>query len=146
MAKTAHSKQIAFENYQMEAQVQGSSDRSFGLVFTAVFIIFAGFKYRSDILTNGRIILTAALLLFIISMIAPRVLKPLNVVWTRFGLLLHKIVNPLILALLFYGIVAPMALLAKCFNWDPLRLAIKPSEKSYWIYRENQQSNLKQQF
>lgn len=145
MTKTANLKQIAFENYERENPIQGSSERSFGFVFVAVFIIFAGLKYRANLM-DGAPWFIAAFMLLIISLVSPKILKPFNKLWTQFGLVLHRIVNPLVMSLLYYGILTPTGLLARCFKWDPLHLKISRIEKTYWIQRENQQSDLRNQF
>jgi hypothetical protein len=65
----------------------------------------------------------------------PRVLKPLNWLWTRIGLLLHRIVSPLFLTVLFYGCIAPVGFLMRMTGKDPLRRKYQPQAKSYWIVR-----------
>ena len=44
----------------------------------------------------------------------------------RFGLLLHHVVNPVVMALLFFGAVLPMALLLRVLGKDLLRLKREP--------------------
>jgi hypothetical protein len=66
---------------------------------------------------------------------APRLLAPLNWVWTKLGLLLHRIVSPIFLLLLFYGCIAPVGLLMRLSGKDPLRLKYEPAATSYWIVR-----------
>ena len=68
--------------------------------------------------------------------IAPRVLHPLNRVWFALGLMLHHVVNPIIMALMFYGAILPMALLLRARGKDVLRLKREPETDSYWIERE----------
>ena len=52
----------------------------------------------------------------------PSALKPLNILWTRFGILLHWIVSPLVLVVIFFAVVAPVGMLIQLFGKDPLRL------------------------
>ena len=68
--------------------------------------------------------------------IAPRVLRPLNRAWYALGLLLHHVVNPVVMAVMFYGAILPMALLLRALDKDILRLKREPQAASYWIPRE----------
>lgn len=65
----------------------------------------------------------------------PKALAPLNWVWTRFGLLLHKLVSPLILGLLFFVVFTPVGVIMRLFGADPLRLRSDAKAQSYWIDR-----------
>jgi len=70
------------------------------------------------------------------AILMPRILKPLNRIWAKFGLLLHKITNPLILGIIFFAAVTPMAVVLRMFGKDLLRLKYEPDAASYWIPRE----------
>jgi hypothetical protein len=63
-------------------------------------------------------------------------LRPLNYVWFRFGLVLHRIMSSVILALLFFVTVTPIAFIYRLLRKDPLRLKFEPESTSYWIVRE----------
>lgn len=140
------SKQLAFENYERSDKIMGSSDRAFGFVFTGFFVVVAIFKYWPQLI-NGYLWFITALFTLIIAFFCPKWLRPFNKLWLHFGLLLHRIVNPIVMGLLFFGVLTPMGLIARAFNWDPLRLKILPSAKSYWITREiSQATDLKNQF
>lgn len=112
----------------------GSSDRSFGLVFAAFFLIVGLLP-----LLHGHALRIWALLMaagfLVVAMIIPGILSPLNRLWTSFGLLLHRIVSPIALSILFYGIVTPTGLLMRLFGKDPLRLRPDKNAASYWIVR-----------
>jgi hypothetical protein len=117
------------------SQIQSSSDRSFGFVFAAVFLIVAlyplvhaaGIRLWA-VAISGLFLLLAALV--------PQVLAPANRLWTKFGLLLHHIVSPLALGVLFFLVVTPTGLLMRLFGKDPLRLRFDPAADSYWIKRD----------
>ena len=66
---------------------------------------------------------------------APALLRPLNRVWFLFGMILHKVVNPLVMGLLFYATITPMAFVMRLMGKDPLRRRFDPEAKSYWIER-----------
>jgi len=115
--------------------VKGSSDRGFGLVFAAVFAIVAAWPVvfgeggpRWWAAAFGAAFLAAAVL-------APGRLAPLNRLWLRFGLLLHRVVNPLVMGFLFFLVLTPMGLVARAFGKDFLRLKRDAAAATYWLPR-----------
>jgi len=115
--------------------VKGSSDRAFGLVFSAVFAIITLYP----LLGSGTIriwSLIVAGIFLLLALIRPVVLAPANRLWMKFGEMLHRIVSPLALGIVFYFTVLPTGLLLRLFSNDPLRLRFDPTAKSYWIKRE----------
>ena len=117
------------------SQLQSSSDRSFGFVFAAVFLIVALYP----LLHAGGIRIWAAIvsgLFLLLAALVPTILAPANRAWTKFGLLLHNIVSPLALGILFFLVVTPPGLLMRLFGKDPLRLRFDPAATSYWIKRD----------
>ena len=111
------------------------SDRSFGLVFAAFFLVVALFPLIHGVPPRWWALGVAATFVAA-AFIAPRVLHPLNQVWFALGLMLHNVVNPIIMALMFYGAILPMALLLRARGKDVLRLKREPETDSYWIKRE----------
>ena len=65
----------------------------------------------------------------------PALLAPLNRLWSRFGLLLGRVTNPIIMGLVFFLLITPMALILRLRGNDPLRLRLALHAKSYWIER-----------
>jgi predicted membrane metal-binding protein len=125
---------MAHEALNREEKVHGSSNRNFGLVFAAVFAVIAIlplFVGHSVRLWS----LVVAFIFAITAFSAPKVLAPLNRLWTRFGLVLHAIVNPVVLGIMFFFVVTPTGLLMRMAGKDPLRLKREPSAASYWIER-----------
>lgn len=114
---------------------KAGSNRSFGLVFAAVFTVIALWPLVSAAEPRWWALAVAAVFA-IVAVLRPQVLAPLNMVWYRFGLLLHTIVNPVVMAVLFYAVVTPTGLLMRAFGKDPLRLRREPNAKSYWIERQ----------
>ena len=118
-----------------EPAARRPSNRSFGLVFAAFFLIVAflpllhGGAARAWGLGGAAIFLAAALGF-------PRALAPLNAAWMRLADLLHGITTPVALAVLFYGVVTPTGLMMRLLGEDPLRLKRDPATASYWIARE----------
>ena len=123
------------ENLERNETVQVSSERSFGIVFTVVFALIALFPLLHG--APPRLWSLAVAAAFLLAALAfPGVLAPLNRLWFRFGLLLHKIVSPVAMGIIFFGAILPMGLLMRALGKRPLRLEFDPAVKSYWIPRE----------
>jgi hypothetical protein len=117
------------------AEIKGSSDRAFGLVFAVVFAIIACYP----LLASGAIRLWSLIVsgvFLLLALVVPAVLAPANRLWMKFGELLHSIVSPIALGIVFYVTVLPTGLLLRLFGKDPLRLRLDPNAESYWIKRE----------
>lgn len=115
-----------------QQQPAAPSERSTGLVFAAVAIIIA-------ILWRGspgafRSALSIAVVLAAVSMLLPRALKPLNVIWFQIGLLMHRVMGPLVLFLIFAVVFVPAGFLMRIW-YDPLRSKRAKQGSTYWITR-----------
>jgi hypothetical protein len=113
--------------------VKPPSDRSTGLVFSAVALLVALLWRNEPAVPLSALGLAAALAL--VSLTAPRLLRPLNSLWFEFGLLLHRIVNPLLMLALFALVFVPAGALMR-LKRDPLRLRRQPEASTYWIGHE----------
>jgi hypothetical protein len=111
------------------------SERSFGLVFTVVFLIIALWPLIHWQAPRTWALAIAALF-GLAAFMAPRVLRPLNRLWFRFGLVMHRIMSAVILTALFFLTVLPIGLIYRLLGKDPLRLKIDRRQSSYWIARE----------
>ena len=128
------SKQGFHEDFGRTQQVKGGSNRAFGIVFAVVFVIIglwpllggAGVRLWSLIIAG---------LFVAVAFLKPDILQPLNNLWTKFGLLLHKIVSPLIMGLIFFTTVVPTGLIVRLLGKDLLGLKLHPEQASYWIER-----------
>ena len=122
------------EDFSRRGEVEAGSERTFGIVFSAVFAIIGLYPLWGG--GEGRIwalIIAGAFLLA--ALIAPRILSPLNGLWFRVGRLLHNIVSPVIMGLLFFVAVTPTALIMRLAGKDPLRLHFDSEARTYWIDR-----------
>jgi predicted membrane metal-binding protein len=123
------------ERLSGDAVIQGSSDRSFGIVFATVFTVIGLWPLLDD----GGVrwwSLAIALVFAAAAAARPGLLAPLNRLWFRFGLLLNSIVSPIVMGLLFYLIITPFALFMRVTGKDLLHLKRDPKAQSYWILRE----------
>lgn len=114
---------------------EGSSDRTFGLVF-AVFFLFLSLLPLGH---GGELHIWAALIaigILAVTIVVPQSLSPLNRLWTKLGLLLHSIVSPIALGIIFFALITPMAIAMRIAGKDPLRRRFDRDATSYWIQRE----------
>jgi len=127
-------RQDLHERLRRRDEIKGSSDRAFGFVFAAVFALIGLWPLLGG--GGARLWTLVVAAVFLGAAVArPRVLAPLNRLWMRLGLLLHRVVNPLILGLLFFLTVTPMGVAVRLFGRDLLRLRWDPEAPSYWIER-----------
>lgn len=123
------------ESFDRRDEVKGSSDRAFGIVFTVVFALVGAWPLlHGNGLRLWSLAVAAAFLLA--ALVRPGLLAPLNRLWMKFGLLLHRITNPLIMGLVFFVAVVPTGLVMRLRGKDPLRLRFDREARSYWIDRK----------
>jgi hypothetical protein len=108
------------------------SERSTGFVFAAMAMIIA-------IVWRGSpglfwVAASAAVVLATVSIVSPVILKPLNSAWFQIGLLLHRVVGPLVLFLIFALVFVPAGYLMRIW-YDPLRSKRAKQDSTYWIAR-----------
>ena len=125
-------------------EIKLGSNRSFGIVFFVVFLIIAIYPILSD--GNLRLwSLIISLAFLILGLINSRLLTPLNKLWFKFGILLGKIISPVIMGIIFFLVVTPIGILMRLFKKDVLNLSFNDN-KSYWIEKNDQKSKMKNQF
>ena len=121
-----------------------SSNRSFGIVFFIVFILIAFYPLinQEEIRIWSVLI---SLLFLILGIINSKVLSPLNKVWFKFGIFLGKIISPIVMGLIFFLVVTPIAFLMRILKKDLLNLKFSKNN-SYWIEKTDPKSTMKNQF
>ena len=105
------------ESLDREEEVKVSSDRSFGIVFALVFLAVGIWMVLGG-QSEGRLFFVGSALFFVIALACPSVLGPFNRAWMKFGLLLSRVVNPLLLGVVFFIIINPLAVVSKKFGKD----------------------------
>src|SRR5436309_8838344 len=98
------------ESFERDEDVAGSSDRGFGFVFTGFFVLIAALRWWKGHDGAGWFA-AAALAMLIVALVRPTLLAPLNRLWTKLALILSKIMNPVIMGVLFFLVVAPIGLM-----------------------------------
>ena len=121
-----------------------SSNRSFGIVFFIVFLIIAAYPLLND--NSIRLwSLIIGIIFLILGIINSKVLTPFNILWMKFGLLLGKIVSPIVMGFVFFGVVTPISIIMKLLRKDLLNLK-RNKKETYWLKKEEIKSNMKNQF
>tara|TARA_B110000259_G_scaffold111149_1_gene126957 strand:+ start:525 stop:899 length:375 start_codon:yes stop_codon:yes gene_type:complete len=121
-----------------------SSEKSFGIVFSVVFLIVSLWPVLdSNQIRLPWLIVSAILLL--LSFLKPVLLKPFNLLWMKIGALLGKIVPPIVMLVIFFVIVTPIGIVLKIFKKDLLGLNFS-DHKSYWQKRKTNITTMDKQF
>jgi len=117
--------------------VKGGSDRAFGLTVGGILLAIVLYRvvfHGAGWITTGLGAIGVLLVLF--GVVAPARLAPLNRAWMKLGLLLSKVVNPLVLGLIYVTTIVPIGLIRRAIRRDPLGIDFDPSASTYWVRRE----------
>ena len=120
------------------------SNKNFGLTFFIVFLIISFWP----LMHNEQIriwSLVIALIFLILGMSNSKILTPLNTIWFKFGLILGRIVSPIVMGIIFFLIVTPISIIMRILGKDLLNLKYN-NHKSYWIEKSGPKSKMKNQF
>lgn len=126
---------MAHEDLSREEHIEGSSDRSFGVVFAIVFAIIAAWPLMHGGPVRGWAA-GIAVAFAVVALVIPRILAVPNRLWMKLGLLMGKVVAPIALGILFFLVFTPTGLLMRLFGKDPLKLKREPAAATYWVNRE----------
>ena len=120
------------------------SNRSFGFVFFVVFLLISIYPFIKD--GNIRLwSLIISIIFLFLGFLNSNLLSPLNKLWFRFGLFLGKIISPIIMGIIFFLVVTPIAIIMRLFKKDILNLEFKENN-TYWIDKTGPKSKMKNQF
>lgn len=133
------------------AEVKVGSNRTFGVTVGGIFAAIGAAKLLAN--SHGSMLGAATLAfgsaLFFAGLAMPAILGGLNLLWMRLGLLLSKVTTPIVMAILFFLFVTPLALLMRVCGARPLDLKFNRSAPTYWKRREGRgfkPSSLERQF
>ena len=121
-----------------------SSNKSFGIVFFLVFLLIALYP----MINSGEPRLWSlgiSVIFLILGLLNSKILNPLNKIWFKFGILLGKIISPLVMIIIFFIVVTPIGLLMRILKKDLLNLKFQNTD-SYWIEKIEPKSKMKNQF
>ena len=120
------------------------TNRNFGLTFFIVFLIVSIWP----LLYNEQIRIWSIIVGFIfliLGLINSKILTPLNKIWFKFGIILGKLVSPVVMGIVFFFVVTPISIIMKIFGKDLLNLKYN-NQKSYWLEKSGPKSKMKNQF
>ena len=121
-----------------------SSNRSFGILFFLVFLGFGLWPLTKEMSPNIYLIIISVIFL-ILGLLNSKLLTPLNKIWFKFGILLGKIISPLVMGLIFFFVVTPIGILMRILKKDLLNLKFN-KKSTYWIEKNDPKSKMKNQF
>ena len=121
------------------------SNKNFGLVFFVFFLIIGLWPLlETNEIRYWSIFLSIIFLLLGIT--NSKLLNPLNKIWFNFGILLGKMISPLVMGIIFFLVVTPIGVIMRVFGKDILSLKYNKKNKSYWIEKNGPKSKMKNQF
>ena len=122
-----------------------NQNKQFGLLLSFVILIFLAIEFYN---TNNLNIYISILLAFIliITFLKPNYLKPLTFLWIKFGVLLGHVVAPIVMAIIFFGVMTPIGIILKLFGKDLLKLKKIENTKSFWIKVTKEVGSMERQF
>ena len=110
------------------------SNQNFGYFFVAVFAIFATSLMWRGFTTFALATYFLSFLLLIFTLLFPRRLLPINILWYHFGIVLGGVISPIVLGIMFFSLITPVALISRAFGRDELKLK-KRNINTYWVDR-----------
>lgn len=116
--------------------IKRASDRKFGITIGLILLAFSLWPVLRGTSGPNLWLLGPAVGLLATTWLKPTWLGPLNHAWFKLGLVLNGVVSPIVMGLLFYGAVVPIALILRRNGKDLLQLALQPEAETYWIPRE----------
>jgi hypothetical protein len=125
------------ESYRDDEPTKAGSNRAFGCTVGSILIVIGATKafMAGTVPPIAFLIFVVGAVLLSLGVVAPSRLSILNKLWLKVGTAITKVVNPIVLALLFFVVVTPMALLMRIVGKRPLRLAPDRTAPTYWIGR-----------
>jgi hypothetical protein len=130
------------EDFSRKEEVKGSSDRSFGLTVGGILLAIAGVRTGLHLWHGAApawfedVLAGIGLLLVVFGLAAPARLAPLNRAWTQLGLLLFRVVNPVVLGVIYLTTIVPIGSLLRLMGRDLLDRKFDRQAASYWVMRE----------
>ena len=123
--------------------IKRKNNITFGILFFVFFLIIGLYPLISN--EPIRIWSIIVSLVFLtVTIIKPNLFTFLNKLWIKFGILLGKIISPIVMGLVFFFVVTPIGIFVKILKKDVMGL--KRAGSSYWITREDKVQSMKKQF
>tara|TARA_S200000501_G_C20619520_1_gene653960 strand:- start:395 stop:784 length:390 start_codon:yes stop_codon:yes gene_type:complete len=127
-----------------QKDIKIGSNKSFGVVFFLVFLLISLYPLIND--GNIRVwSFVISIIFLVLGVLNSKILSPLNKIWFKFGLLLGKIISPVVMGIIFFIVVTPTGLILRLFQKDVLNLKYN-NNNTYWIEKSGPKSKMKNQF
>ena len=128
----------------IKKKIKLPSNRNFGIVFSMVFLLISVWPvlYGLEIRIWSLLI---SIVFLILGILNSNILKPLNIIWLKFGVFLGNFISPIVMMIIFFFVITPTSLILKLLRKDILNLK-KNKDESYWIERSGKLNNMKNQF
>ena len=127
-----------------QKDIKIGSNKSFGVVFFLVFLLISLYPLIND--GNIRVwSFVISIIFLVLGVLNSKILSPLNKIWFKFGLLLGKIISPIVMGIIFFIVVTPTGLILRLFQKDVLNLKYN-NNNTYWIEKSGPKSKMKNQF
>ena len=134
------------ENLSSAETIELGSNRKFGWLVGGIFALLGAWLFHGGHAFSGLALLALGACLMLGAWLFSDRLTFLHRLWMKFGLLLHHIVNPLVMLLLFCSTIIPVGILMRLCAHDPLRRRFDRNAKTYWIERAAPLQSMKRQF
>ena len=125
-------------------KVQMGSNKSFGFIFFIFFLLISLWP-----ITNGKeinyLILSISFIFLLLTLFNSKYLTPLNKLWFKIGLILGRFISPIVIGIIFFLVVTPIAIIMKILGKDILGIK-KNNKKTYWVNKTGPKSKMKNQF
>lgn len=107
--------------------------------FAALQLLFCGgmaWLWREALGPNGQgVLLAVSAVVATAGLLAPQVIRPVYVAWMAIVFPIGWVVSHAMLAIVYFGVLTPIALLVRRRRGDPLRRKVDPETDSYWDQR-----------
>jgi len=130
-----------------KSELKLPSNKKFGFFFSVIFLLISSYYLYLNEIIIALILGFISVLFFFVSFLKAGLLLPFNIVWMKFGILLGKLISPIVLGTIFFFMFTPVAVIMRLVGRDELRLRLN-SQDSYWIKRKSSinKASFKRQF
>ena len=128
----------------MDKKVNLPSNKNFGIVFFIVFLLIGLFPLIQN--KEPRVwSLVISIIFLILGILNSKILTPLNKFWMKFGLFLGNLISPIVMGIIYFGVITPTGIIMRILKKDILNLK-KNNKKTYWLEKDNANNNMRNQF
>ena len=132
-------------DYKSNTKIKFSSEKSFGILFSLVFLLLfiISIIYYDNI---NFIFLTSSIVLLSFSFIYPKIFKYPNNAWINLGLLLGKVVSPIVMIIIYLCVFFPFGVGTRLLRIDLLDRNFSKNQNSYWKIRKHKINSMKRMY